>query len=203
MHAELAHDAADASQFPSDELPEVAVMGRSNVGKSTFINALIGRKNLARTSARPGKTRRIHFYRLEQRAYLVDLPGYGYAAVGKEERRAWKPLVESYLLGSRAALRGAVLLVDARRGPEIEERELLAWLEMQNIPARLVITKADKLKPSQLHARTTAIASEVNLKPDEVAAVSGKSGKGLSLAGNWLTDWIDLEFLRADGTKLL
>ncbi|MCP4004428.1 MAG: YihA family ribosome biogenesis GTP-binding protein [bacterium] len=203
MNAKLAHDAADASQFPSDGLPEVAVMGRSNVGKSTFINALIGRKNLARTSARPGKTRRIHFYRLEQRAYLVDLPGYGYAAVGKEERRAWKPLVESYLLGSRAALRGAVLLVDARRGPEIEERELLAWLEMQNIPARLVITKADKLKPSQLHARTTAIASEVNLKPDEVAAVSGKSGKGLSLAGNWLTDWIDLEFLRADGTKLL
>ncbi len=143
VNAELAHDAAELAQFPTDGLPEVAVLGRSNVGKSSFINRLVGRRQLARTSSTPGKTRRIHFYRLEQSVYLVDLPGFGYAAVSRVEQRAWRPLVESYLRGSRAALRGCVLLVDVRRGPQQEERELLDWLAAERIPTRLALTKAE------------------------------------------------------------
>ncbi len=101
VNAELAHDAAELAQFPADGLPEVAVLGRSNVGKSSFINCLVGRRKLARTSSTPGKTRRIHFYRLDNSAYLVDLPGFGYAAVSRVEQSAWRPLAESYLRGTR------------------------------------------------------------------------------------------------------
>jgi GTP-binding protein len=202
MKAELAHDAAGPAQFPRDGLPEVAVLGRSNVGKSTFVNALTGRRSLARTSASPGKTRRIHFYRLEDRAYLVDLPGYGYAAVNREERRAWRPLVESYLRGTRPTLRGALLLVDIRRGLEDEERDLLAWLATQGIAVRLVFTKSDKLGAGRLAARLRELAAAAGVREEHAAAVSGRTGLGLAAAGRWFAEWAGLELRRADGTPL-
>jgi GTP-binding protein len=158
LRSELAFDAGSPRQFPEDGLPEVAVMGRSNVGKSSLINALLGRRKLARTSGRPGKTRRIHFYRIEERLYLVDLPGYGWAAVSKRERESWRPLVESYLRRERSALRGTILLVDARRGLESEERDLLAWLEAEQIPVAIVLTKCDKLSQSEGAKRLRALA---------------------------------------------
>lgn len=201
MDAELSHQAADPSGFPVDGLPEVAVLGRSNVGKSTVINALLGRRQLARTSRVPGKTRRIHFYRLAGRAYLVDLPGYGYAAVGREERSAWRPLVESYLRSSRAALRGALLLVDLRRGLEAEELELCAWLDRERITRKLVFTKMDKLRGAELRSRLHGALGERGLAAEDAAAVSARTGEGLGAVAGWLGGWLDLDFRRADGRR--
>jgi GTP-binding protein len=201
VNAELAHDAAGLAQFPTDGLPEVAVLGRSNVGKSSFINRLVGRRQLARTSSTPGKTRRIHFYRLEQSVYLVDLPGFGYAAVSRVEQRAWRPLVESYLRGSRPALRGCVLLVDIRRGPQQEERELLDWLAAERIPTQLALTKADKLRAAQLSQRVGEVAKELSLSANDVAVVSSRTGKGLAAVAEWIQEWTGLLLRRPDGSS--
>ncbi len=202
MQAELAIDAAEARLFPTEGWPEVAVLGRSNVGKSTLINRLVGRKGLARTSGTPGRTRRVHFYSVEGRMYLVDLPGFGYAAASREERRAFAPLVESYLSGQRAALRGALLLVDARRGAQDEERDLVAWLASEGIDARAVLTKCDKLGRSELERARRELARELALDPARVAAVSAKSGTGLGALAAWLLEWSGVEFRRPDGAPL-
>lgn len=177
-------------------------MGRSNVGKSSFINALVGRRRLARTSSTPGKTRRIHFYRLEDAMYLVDLPGYGYAAVSKSERATWRPMVESYLRRERASLRGALLLIDVRRGPEHEEVDLLAWLSAQGIPVRIVLTKADKLKRNALDKQQRAISAELDLPADELAAVSSTRGTALSKVAGWVGEWTGFAITRPDGGPL-
>ncbi len=200
VNAELAHDAAELAQFPADGLPEVAVLGRSNVGKSSFINRLVGRRKLARTSSTPGKTRRIHFYRLDNSAYLVDLPGFGYAAVSRVEQRAWRPLVESYLRGSRPSLVGCVLLADIRRGLQQEEHELLAWLAAERIPTRLALTKADKLRAAELSGRIADVARQLSLPEDEVAVVSGLTGKGLAMVAGWIQGWTGLLLRRPDGS---
>lgn len=129
-------------------LPQVAFAGRSNVGKSSLLNALTGRAGLARTSRTPGRTRGIAFFEIEGKTAFVDLPGYGYARVSREERAAWRTLVEGYFSSCRL-LRKVYLLVDLRRGPEDEERMLAAYLSERGIPYRWVGTKADKLKVSE------------------------------------------------------
>src|SRR5262245_54262537 len=182
-----------------DGLPEVAVLGRSNVGKSTLINRLVGLKGLARTSATPGRTRRIHFYRLEGKAYLVDLPGYGYASGPREERRAFGPLVESYLTGAREPLKGALMLVDVRRGAEQGEGELAGWLASERIDARAVLTKCDKLNRGELEKARRALATALGLPPDGVATASAKDGTGLGPVAGWLSAWCGLPFRRPDG----
>jgi GTP-binding protein len=189
MKVELTHNAGEPREFPSDELPEVAVMGRSNVGKSSLINAVLGRRKLARTSGRPGKTRRIHFYRVADEFYLVDLPGYGYAAASKEERKSWQPMVESYLRGSRKALRGAVLLVDVRRGPEEEEAQLLEWLAAENIPAAIAVTKSDKLSRSRASEALRGFGKETGLPEDRLALVSSRLRTGLEAVTGWIRGW--------------
>ncbi len=134
--------------WPNVPLPQVAFAGRSNVGKSSLLNALLGRAGLARVSRTPGRTRGIAFFEVEGRYAFADLPGYGYAKVSREERGRWKELVEGYL-GSCRLLRRVYLLVDARRGPGEEERMLAGYLAERRIPHRWVGTKADKLTPRE------------------------------------------------------
>jgi GTP-binding protein len=202
VKVELAHTAADPSGFPDDGLPEVALLGRSNVGKSSFLNALVGRRSLARTSGTPGKTRLVHFYRVEDACYLVDLPGFGYAAVSKAEQRAWRPRVESYLRGSRRTLVGALLLVDVRRELRDEERDLLAWLAREEIPANLVLTKSDKLKPGEAARRQRALAAEIGVPPERIALVSSETRRGLDTVARWIHGWTGVELKSADGRAL-
>ncbi len=199
MKTVLFADAGVLADFPTDGLPEVAVLGRSNVGKSSFVNALVGRKQLARTSGKPGKTRRIHFYRLDDAMYLVDLPGFGYAAVARSERQLWRPMVETYLRRSREPLAGAILLVDIRRGPEVEERELLAWLAAEGIAVRLAITKSDKLKRTQRDRRHAELADALALARPHTACVSSTKRTGLSEVAGWIADWTGFRLQKPDG----
>ncbi len=135
---------ATGDGWPKVRLPQVAFAGRSNVGKSSLLNALLGRAGLARVSRTPGRTRGIAFFEVEGRCAFADLPGYGYAKVSREERGAWKDLVEGYF-GSCRLLRRVYLLVDVRRGPGDEERMLAGYLAQRRIPHRWVGTKSDKL----------------------------------------------------------
>jgi GTP-binding protein len=199
MNAKLTHDAEQPTEFPRDGLPEVAVLGRSNVGKSSVINTLLGRRALARTSGRPGKTRRIHFYRVGDLFYLVDLPGFGYAAVARDERRRWKRMVESYLRGAREPLRGALLLVDIRRGPEEGEQQLLDWLRAEGISGAVGLTKSDKLTASRVPPRVRELSGEINLPPERVAAVSARTGRGMDAVASWVLEWTGVELRRPDG----
>ncbi|MGH9783825.1 MAG: ribosome biogenesis GTP-binding protein YihA/YsxC [Terriglobia bacterium] len=145
MPAEFVVSAASPDRFPRDRLPEVAFLGRSNVGKSSLINSLLGQRGLAFTSGKPGCTQTINFYRLDDARYFVDLPGYGYAAVSREQSHEWKQLVETYLLG-RETLRLAILILDARRGWMEKDLELKRWLDFHRQPYLVVATKVDKWK---------------------------------------------------------
>ena len=149
LDARLLTTAAAPEGFPREGIAEVAFLGRSNVGKSSLLNALVGRKALARTSSTPGKTRLANFFLVERdltsraarRVLFVDLPGYGWAKVAKTERAAWQKLVEAYLDG-RVPLRLAILLHDLRREPGDDERDLLAWLAARGVPTLVAITRA-------------------------------------------------------------
>jgi GTP-binding protein len=137
--------AARPDQFPSDGLPEIAFLGRSNVGKSSLINALAGRRELAFTSSTPGRTQTINFYRINGWLYFVDLPGYGYARAPQELARQWRELAESYLL-TRETLDLSLLILDARRGWMDQDLQLKQWLELHNRRYQVIATKTDKLK---------------------------------------------------------
>ncbi len=179
--AELEASAAGPEGFPKQRLPEVALLGRSNVGKSTLLNRLAGRRRLAHTSRAPGKTRLVHFYRIQRgslRLRLVDLPGYGFARVSRAERTQWRGLVEGYL-GSRPGLRVAVLLQDVRRDASRDEELLLAWLEERGVPSLLALTKLDKLAPARRAARAREIAESRGLPGARAGAASGASGEGI------------------------
>lgn len=154
--------AAEPWQFPQEPLPEVAFLGRSNVGKSSLINALVGQPGIAKTSATPGCTRLINFFRVEDRFLLVDLPGYGYAKGPIADKEAWGPLVEGYLR-DREMLRLSVVLLDSRRGWMDKDLELKSWLEFHNRPFVVAATKVDKLNQKEEHHGLAAIRRPLGL----------------------------------------
>ena len=181
LRAEHVTTAAAPDQFPREGVPEIAVLGRSNVGKSSLVNRLVSRKRLARTSRTPGKTRLVQFFRVEREhdeLLLVDLPGYGFARVSRSERKSWQVLVESYMEW-RDPLRGAVLLQDVRRDLSEDETLLLEWLAERAIPAILAITKVDKLKPGRRAERVRALEAAARLPAGRVVATSAEKGLGV------------------------
>jgi len=148
LSAKFIKSVARISQLPPDKFPEIAFAGRSNVGKSSLINCLIQRKNLAKTSSSPGKTRLINYYSVNDRVYFVDLPGYGYAKVSKEERKQWKRLIESFLTASKDLV-GIIQIFDSRIGLTELDIEMLTWIKHLQKPAIIVATKIDKLPKSK------------------------------------------------------
>jgi GTP-binding protein len=173
--------AAGIDQLPAPDLPEVAFAGRSNVGKSSLINALVGRHRLARSSAEPGRTREVNFFLLDERLRLIDLPGYGFAKAPRGETRRFQNLARDYLRG-RANLRRVHLLIDARHGLKGSDAEALDALDQAAVSYQVVLTKADKLKPSAVAAQVAAAASMVARRPaafPRALAVSAATGEGL------------------------
>ena len=162
---------------PAADLPEIAFSGRSNVGKSSLINKLVRRKALARVSSTPGKTREINFFRVNDAFCLVDLPGYGYARVSKEDRAAWRPLVEGYLRKT-PRLRGVVQLIDARHDPSPEDRQMLDFLADLGLPTIVALTKIDKLRSRESARRVAALEQTLGLDPAQVIPFSATSGEG-------------------------
>ncbi len=159
-------------------LPEIAVAGRSNVGKSSLINRLVGNRKLAQISSTPGKTRTLNFYSIDDEFYLVDLPGYGYAKVSQQERKAWRLLIESYLTQSRF-LMGMILIIDSRHGITDLDREMIDWLARLKLPTLLIATKIDKLSRQQATIAMRGIEAEASqLGVDAVIAFSAKTGQG-------------------------
>jgi GTP-binding protein len=181
--AEFRAAATNAASVPPAAHPEIAVAGRSNVGKSSLLNRLTGRRGLARTSRTPGCTRGLMFFDINNSLTLVDLPGYGYASRSQTERTAWKRLVEGFL-SSREELAGVLILVDVRRGPEEEETELAAYLESVGLPYAFVLTKIDKLKRSALAKQTAAIQAVV--APAIILPTSSDNGTGMDLVWRWV-----------------
>lgn len=170
--------AASPEQFPRDGLPEVAVLGRSNVGKSSLVNALTGTKGLAKVSSTPGRTRLVNFFRMEDYYYLTDLPGYGFARVPDSERQGWERLVTSYLL-DREPLKLCIFLVDVRHEPQPGDETLGAFLDHHALPYAMVATKADKLGRGEVKRRLASLTGGLGRHAVEVLAVSSTTGEGL------------------------
>ena len=169
--------AAAGGWRPPAELPEIAFAGRSNVGKSSLLNRLVRRRAFARVSNTPGRTRELNFFLVNGAFVLVDLPGYGYARVSKARRAEWRPLLEGYLRES-AMLRGIVQLLDARRDPTDDDRQMLDLLAEIGVPTVVVVTKTDKLSAPAVRERVHALAVELELDDHQVIPFSAVTGAG-------------------------
>jgi GTP-binding protein len=176
MEAQHIVSAVRPDQFPAPELPEIAFLGRSNVGKSSLLNVLTGKKALAYTSSTPGCTQVINFYRVDGKYHFVDLPGYGFARVPLEVKARWKRLIESYLL-NRTALELAIVLVDGRRGWMEPDLELKQWLEFHRLPYLVVATKVDKLNQRE-HQKLLRDMHRTIPEPEMVFPFSATTGRG-------------------------
>lgn len=167
INCEMLVAAVRYEQYPPENLPEIALAGRSNVGKSSLVNTLVNRKNLARTSSTPGKTATINFYEVEKKYRFVDLPGYGYAKVSKEEKKKWGGMIENYL-SKRKNLKGVFLLVDARHKPSQDDKMMFEWIKNFGYEPIVVATKLDKLKKSEIERNLTQIYEFLELDFDSV-----------------------------------
>lgn len=161
----LTISAVAADQYPKTDYPEIALVGRSNVGKSSLTNVLINRRNFAHTSSQPGKTQTLNFYDVEDRLYFVDVPGYGYAKVSKKERERFGQMIEQYLT-QREQLRGVIQLVDARHVPTADDVSMYEWLDFYHIPTLVVATKCDKVKSNVWNRQESQIRKRLGMAPE-------------------------------------
>lgn len=175
-NASILLSAASKTHYPQDDLPEVALAGRSNVGKSSFINTLLGRKNLARTSSKPGKTQLLNFYDIDGKLRFVDVPGYGYAKVSKAERAKWGKMIEEYLT-SRDNLRAVVSLVDLRHDPSADDVQMYEFLKHYEIPVIVVATKADKVPRGKWNKHESAIKKKLNFDSSDAFIIFSSVNK--------------------------
>ncbi|MGQ7367064.1 ribosome biogenesis GTP-binding protein YihA/YsxC [Streptococcus suis] len=181
-NAEILLSAVSKAQYPDDDIPEIALAGRSNVGKSSFINTLLGRKNLARTSGKPGKTQQLNFYNIDDKIRFVDVPGYGYAKVSKTERAKWGKMIEEYLT-SRDNLRVVVSLVDMRHEPSADDVQMYEFLKYYEIPVIIVATKADKIPRGKWNKHESIIKKKLDFdKNDQFVVFSSETRHGYDLA---------------------
>jgi len=177
LSAEFVISATGPKQFPRDRKPQISFAGRSNVGKSSLINALLHRKKLVKTSVTPGKTQLINFFIINENFYFVDLPGYGYARVPRAVTDAWAPMIEGYLKGS-PELRAVVVLLDSRREPDERDMRLIEWLDRYEIPSVYVLTKSDKLNRQESDRVLRDIRTQLGIS-GPLFLTSSKSGQGI------------------------
>jgi GTP-binding protein len=186
--SEFVKSAATLADCPPPDRPEIALSGRSNVGKSSLLNRLLGGRGLARTSRTPGKTRLLNYFAVDGTLYLVDLPGYGFARVNRGEQDRWRRMVDAYLRG-RETLRGAVQLVDARHPPSEGDRAMAAWFEQVRLPFVVALTKADKLKNRErrphLDRAREALAGET---APRMLYFSARNGEGARELWRWIEE---------------
>ncbi|HEY0829248.1 MAG TPA: ribosome biogenesis GTP-binding protein YihA/YsxC [Bacilli bacterium] len=176
--SEFVISAVGPDQYPDDALPEIALAGRSNVGKSSLINRLINRKNLARKSSTPGKTQTLNYYRVNTDLYFVDFPGYGYAKVSKSLRQQFGRMIEQYLL-ERKQLKLILQIIDIRHVPSAEDQAMYDWLLYYNIPLCIVATKADKIPKGKWQKHMSIIKQTLNVNPAHaMVLVSAETGHG-------------------------
>lgn len=187
---EFVKSATKPSQYPEDLLPEVAFVGRSNVGKSSLINTLVNRRRFAKTSSTPGRTRLINFFRINNRLCFVDLPGYGYAKVPMEIRKSWGPIVENYLKG-RQSLRIVVVILDMRREPSADDLMLIDWLRHHDKRMLFVLTKADKLSGNKIAVNRRIIRDRLVADDSGLITFSAKTGEGKDSLWNAIMDMIN------------
>lgn len=174
--------AVKPSQYPQDHLPEIALVGRSNVGKSSFINAITRRKSLARISSQPGKTRTLNFYLLNESFYLVDLPGYGFAKVSQAEKQRWAAMIEGYL-HHREQLCLILQLVDIRHEPTADDVQMFEWIKAYNIETAVIATKADKISRGRYLQHTKVIRNKLGMDQDTPLIIfSAVKGTGVEEA---------------------
>lgn len=184
-NVEMVISAVRPDQYPEDGLPEFALAGRSNVGKSSFINRMIDRKALARISSKPGKTQTLNFYKIEEQLFFVDVPGYGYAKVSKTEREAWGKMIERYFTG-RNELKAVVQIVDLRHPPTADDCLMYDFLKHYNIPCIVIATKADKIPKGKWDKHKKIVKETLNMEKNDPLIVFS-SEKGIGFEETWRT----------------
>ena len=188
-NADILLSATNKSHYPQDDIPEVALAGRSNVGKSSFINTMLNRKNLARTSGKPGKTQLLNFFNIDDKLRFVDVPGYGYARVSKKEREKWGKMIEEYLT-SRENLKAVISLVDLRHEPSADDVQMYEFLKYYEIPVILVATKADKIPRGKWNKHESMIKKKLDFdKTDTFIIFSSVNKTGVEEAWDAIFDY--------------
>lgn len=190
---ELTISAVEAAQYPQGSDPEIALVGRSNVGKSSLTNVLINRRNFAHTSSQPGKTQTLNFYHVDDRLFFVDVPGYGFAKVSKKERERFGQMIEEYLT-SRKQLRGVIMLVDARHQPTEDDVMMYQYLHYYQLPTLVVATKIDKVKARQRAKLKKAIINKLQLQDgDSLLTFSAVKQQGKEQVWQWISKYTGIQ----------